>query len=67
MFKESDYLVALQAATRLFDGDERKAIDWLAKPARAFAGLTPLAILETEGGVDKVVTLVGQIEHGVVI
>ena len=37
MFKESDYLVALQAATRLFDGDERKAVDWLARPARAFA------------------------------
>ena len=31
MFKESDYLVALQAATRLFDGDERKAVDWLGK------------------------------------
>ena len=67
MFKESDYLVALQAATRLFDGDERKAVDWLAKQARAFAGLPPLAMLETEGGVDKVVTLVGQIENGVVI
>ena len=67
MFKESDYLVALQAATRLFDGDERKAVDWLAKPVKAFAGLTPLAMLEVEEGVDKVVTLVGQIEHGVVI
>lgn len=67
MFKESDYLVALHVATGLFDGDEQKGVAWLNKPARAFGGKTPMQVLEGEDGVERIITLVGQIEHGVIV
>lgn len=67
MFKESDYLVALHVASHLFGGDEQKAVAWLNKPARAFGGKTPVQVLESEDGVEMITTLVGQIQHGVIV
>lgn len=67
MFRDSDYLVALQVVTRLFEGDEQKAVAWLNEPARAFGWKTPLQMLEGEDGVERITTLVGQIEHGVIV
>ena len=52
-------------ASTLHDGDEAAARAWLHKPARAFAGETPLDHAGTEAGAHEVETLIGRLEHGV--
>jgi putative toxin-antitoxin system antitoxin component (TIGR02293 family) len=52
-------------ATELHDGDEDAAREWLAKPARALAGETPLDHADTETGAREVENLIGRLEHGV--
>ena len=55
----------LKLATELHDGDEQAAREWLAKPARALDGETPLDHAETEAGAREVETLIGRLEYGV--
>lgn len=52
-------------ATELYDGDEEAARAWLAKPARALDGETPLDRADTEAGAREVENLIGRLEHGV--
>lgn len=52
-------------ATELHDGDEDAAREWLAKPARALDGETPLEHADTETGAREVENLIGRLEHGV--
>jgi len=52
-------------ATALHDGDEDAAREWLAKPARALDGETPLDRADTETGAREVENLIGRLEHGV--
>ncbi|NBB79975.1 MAG: DUF2384 domain-containing protein [Verrucomicrobia bacterium] len=49
----------------LFDGDEAAARSWLASPAPALAGQTPLDFAETEIGAREVEDLIGRLEYGV--
>lgn len=49
----------------LFEGDLATGRDWLARPARALGGRTPLEFAETEMGAREVENLIGRIEHGV--
>jgi putative toxin-antitoxin system antitoxin component (TIGR02293 family) len=54
-------------ATRLYDGDDEAARDWLRKPARALDGETPLEHADTEAGAREVESLIGRLEHGVYV
>lgn len=62
------YLFArvMDAAMRLFNGDKDAALTWLNSPARALGGERPMHMLTSPTGVEAVVDLIGQIEHGVV-
>lgn len=46
-------------------GNERDALHWLEKPKRALGNLIPFKVAETEDGKQKVLDLLGRIEHGV--
>lgn len=50
-----------------FSGDQQTSRDWLARPARALGGRTPLEFAETEIGAREVEDLIGRLEHGVYI
>jgi putative toxin-antitoxin system antitoxin component (TIGR02293 family) len=67
--EESDRLVSvarmISRVLDLFDGDAQEARAWLAEPAIAFGGATPLEIAHTETGAREVENLVGRIEYGV--
>jgi putative toxin-antitoxin system antitoxin component (TIGR02293 family) len=50
-----------------FGGDRATGRDWLARPARALGGHSPLDFAETEMGAREVEDLIGRLEHGVYI
>lgn len=68
---ESDriYRVAsvLEAAARLFEGNEELAKKWLKEPSKALCGDSPLDRLDTEAGADEVKDLIGKLEYGVIV
>ena len=61
------FVKAMDAAIGLFEGNKQKALAWLGKPARSLGMVCPIDMLSTPAGVEAVLDLVGQIEHGVVI
>ncbi|MCT5031075.1 MbcA/ParS/Xre antitoxin family protein [Pseudomonas aeruginosa] len=52
----------LEAAIKLFGGNEAEAINWLNKPARALGGVKPV-----DAKAEDVYRLINQIEYGVYI
>lgn len=66
---ESDRLLrvarVVDAATRLFDGDENEAREWLLRPLEALSGARPVDLMKTEVGSREVEALIGRLEHGV--
>jgi putative toxin-antitoxin system antitoxin component (TIGR02293 family) len=46
-------------------GNSEKAASWLDRPNRVLAGATPRSFLSTPEGREKVLTVLGRIEHGV--
>lgn len=58
-------VLALDAALSLHEGDIVKYMSWLNKPARGMGGEEPVNVLSTAMGVQAVIDLAGQIEHGV--
>lgn len=46
-------------------GNERDALHWLQTPRRALNNQIPLKFIETDGGQQEVLDLLGRIEHGV--
>ncbi len=46
-------------------GNERDALHWLQTPKRALNNQIPLKLIETDGGQQEVLDLLGRIEHGV--
>jgi putative toxin-antitoxin system antitoxin component (TIGR02293 family) len=60
------FVKVLDTAIPLFNGDVSAVIQWLQSPARALGGERPLQILSTPTGVEAVIDLIGQIEHGVI-
>lgn len=58
-------VLALDAALSLHEGDIVKCISWLNRPARGLGGEKPVNVLSTAMGVQAVIDLAGQIEHGV--
>ena len=65
---ESDrlYRVARVAAmTEDVLGSAQAAERWLKEPIPALGGVTPLSLLDTDEGAQKVTDILGRIEHGV--
>nr|WP_024964959.1 antitoxin Xre/MbcA/ParS toxin-binding domain-containing protein [Pantoea sp. IMH] len=56
----------ISAASRLFDGDMGRVAQWLERPAKGLGGKKPADIISTPAGAEAVITLIGQIEHGVI-
>jgi putative toxin-antitoxin system antitoxin component (TIGR02293 family) len=65
---ESERLVRLaRVAARAEEvlGDRAAALRWIRKPNRALGGVSPIALLDTDLGLDAVLDVLGRIEHGV--
>lgn len=45
-------------------GSQRKAMDWLSRPTRALDGKTPMELLDTKSGLQRVENLLTRIDHG---
>ena len=58
-------IVRTHAQGRALRAGEAAARDWLAKPARALDGETPIEHADTEAGAREVENLIGRLEHGV--
>jgi len=69
--EESERLYRLitlfRLAVGLFNGDRTAATQWLQTPRPALGGQTPLGLAQTEVGAKQVETLIGQLEHGVIV
>ena len=69
--EESERLYRLitlfRLAVGLFNSDRAAATQWLQTPRPALGGHTPLALAQTEVGAKQVETLIGQLEHGVIV
>lgn len=57
----------INATIELFGGDVNSAMRWLYQPAASLGGKTPISLLDTPGGVQTVLHLIGKLEHGVII
>ncbi len=58
-------LVRVAARAERVLGDRAAALDWLGSPNRALSGERPLALLDTDVGAERVLQVLGRIEHGV--
>ena len=58
--------VLSQKLIEVFEEDIEGAFKWLERPNRAFDGLTPLEQVEKDEGVDTVITVLAQMEHGTI-
>jgi putative toxin-antitoxin system antitoxin component (TIGR02293 family) len=54
----------IERATEVI-GDREKAMRWLGTPVRGLDYATPISLLATEEGAERVNDILGQIEHGV--
>ncbi len=66
--QESDHLLRIArvyARAHDYFGSYEQASAWLKKPALALADETPLSLLDTELGAEQVMSLLGQLEYGV--
>jgi putative toxin-antitoxin system antitoxin component (TIGR02293 family) len=55
---------AIVAATESL-GDRDNAARWLTGPVLALGGVTPLSLLDTDVGLEQVLTILGRIEYGI--
>ncbi len=65
---ESERLVRLaRVAARAEEvlGDRASALRWIRKPNRALGNASPIELLDTDLGLEAVLTTLGRIEHGV--
>ena len=56
----------LGAVLALFALDGQAAARWLTEPAPALAHTIPLTLVGTLGGQRQILTLIGQLEHGII-
>ena len=57
--------VIAAARTVFGDDDQQKVTEWVNTPKPALGGKTPFECIRDAEGCEKVITLLGQIEHGV--
>lgn len=54
-----------ERAIELFEGDAAMAEKWLSEPNRALGWKSPNEILSSQSGIDEVLRLIAQLQHGV--
>lgn len=54
-----------ESSLTLYEGDSKRAAEWLSSPQRAIGGVSPLEHIVTEPGAAEVQDLIGRIEYGV--
>ncbi|MGR6772087.1 antitoxin Xre/MbcA/ParS toxin-binding domain-containing protein [Pectobacterium brasiliense] len=54
-----------ERAIELFEGDANLAKKWLAEPNRALGWISPNEMLPAPTGIDTVLRLIAQLQHGV--
>ncbi|WP_406643478.1 antitoxin Xre/MbcA/ParS toxin-binding domain-containing protein [Pectobacterium brasiliense] len=57
--------VVSERAVELFEGDAASAEKWLLEPNRALEWKTPNEMLSSQSGIDEVLRLITQLQHGV--
>ncbi|MDE8755928.1 MbcA/ParS/Xre antitoxin family protein [Pectobacterium polaris] len=57
--------VVSERAVELFEGDAASAEKWLSEPNRALEWKSPNEILSSQSGIDEVLRLIMQLQHGV--
>ncbi|MCL6371996.1 MbcA/ParS/Xre antitoxin family protein [Pectobacterium versatile] len=57
--------VVSERAVELFEGDAASAEKWLSEPNRALEWKSPNEILSSQSGIDEVLRLITQLQHGV--
>jgi hypothetical protein len=57
-------LLAMQAAANVF-GSDQGFLEWLSYPTPALENMTPLSLLSSPAGLQKIIDLLGTIEHRV--
>jgi putative toxin-antitoxin system antitoxin component (TIGR02293 family) len=56
--------VRVQRMAEATFGSPHKAMDWLSRPTRALNGKTPMELLDTTSGLQRVEDLLTRIDHG---
>ncbi len=68
---ESDAIYRLaeifKATIDLFDGDIKGAQTWIVTPAEGLGGKRPIDLISSTAGHEMVLTLIGQLEYGVLV
>ncbi|MGO9015222.1 MAG: antitoxin Xre-like helix-turn-helix domain-containing protein [Dissulfurispiraceae bacterium] len=54
----------LTMATETFGGDKKVATEWMQEPQYGLGGMTPLKMLETDAGTEKVESLLLHLQYG---
>ena len=57
--------LAFQEILALFEGDQAAANRWVASSVRGLGNHAPISLMGTKPGIQKIRTLVAQLEHGV--
>ncbi|MEI7409621.1 MbcA/ParS/Xre antitoxin family protein [Pectobacterium aroidearum] len=57
--------VVSERAIELFEGDADMAEKWLSEPNRALEWKSPAEMLSSQSGIDEVLRLIKQLQHGV--
>ncbi|MEI7268840.1 MbcA/ParS/Xre antitoxin family protein [Pectobacterium versatile] len=57
--------VVSERAIELFEGDADMAEKWLSEPNRALEWKSPAEMLSSQSGIDEVLRLITQLQHGV--
>lgn len=60
-----DPLVEVTARAVEVFGSREKALRWLKAPVRSLGDQSPLSLLDTEEGINRVTDVLGRVEHGV--
>jgi putative toxin-antitoxin system antitoxin component (TIGR02293 family) len=56
--------LVVKAARKVF-GNSDSAYSWLKEANQALGGKCPLDVLSADGGADRVIAILGRIEHGI--
>ncbi len=66
MCDEISVKMVIDDALEMFDGDSKKAISFLYKPAIALGGKSPISLLDTIDDCERVLEYIGRLRHGMI-
>lgn len=58
--------MVIAAAREMLDGDEDAVIRWLHRPVLALSGKTPIELLRTSDGVERVLEYIERLRRGMI-